>query len=274
MTFFKTYHFHIGVSIDGPEFLHNSNRVTRNGKGTFEQTMKGIQLLKKNDIPFTCISVVTVKTLDYADDFFSFFKDLNPISIGLNFEEVENINKKSSIDNSLRVQKKFRNFIERLYDLYIANERNLVIREFIEREKFILRSNHFKNGLGQQTVPYRIINVDTNGNFSTFSPELLTMSSNKYGDFVIGNVYTNSFSEALNTKKFKTIYSSLINGLINCKKSCEYFSVCGGGSPSNKYSENNSLESTETIYCKFRFQYMFDIILEKVQSYMNQNKES
>ena len=31
----------IGLSIDGPEFLHNANRLTRSGKGTFNEVIKG-----------------------------------------------------------------------------------------------------------------------------------------------------------------------------------------------------------------------------------------
>ena len=41
--FFKTHNVNLGVSVDGPEHVHNANRVTRSGKDTFAQTIGGIR---------------------------------------------------------------------------------------------------------------------------------------------------------------------------------------------------------------------------------------
>ena len=41
----KTPHFSVTASIDGPEQIHNKNRVDRNGKGTFAKSIKGLQKL-------------------------------------------------------------------------------------------------------------------------------------------------------------------------------------------------------------------------------------
>ena len=39
-------------------------------------------------------------------------------------------------------------------------------------------------------------------------------------------------------------------GVAMCRERCEYFSVCGGGEPVNKLSENGTFVSTETTYCR------------------------
>ena len=38
-------------------------------------------------------------------------------------------------------------------------------------------------------------------------------------------------------------------------------SFCGGGSPGNKFFENGSFASTETSYCKIRYKYLVDGML-------------
>ena len=48
--FFKENRFLIGVSIDGPEEIHNIYRKTTDGQGSFALTMHGIELLKKHGI--------------------------------------------------------------------------------------------------------------------------------------------------------------------------------------------------------------------------------
>lgn len=40
--FFAEMQINVGVSIDGPQLLHDKNRVTRSGRGTFDRTIAGI----------------------------------------------------------------------------------------------------------------------------------------------------------------------------------------------------------------------------------------
>ncbi|HZW71462.1 MAG TPA: radical SAM protein, partial [Hanamia sp.] len=149
--FFKEFDFKVSVSIDGPEFINDRYRVNRKGHGTFAKTMKGIEYLKKNDIEFSVISVVTDFTLDYADDFFAFFKSLNPLSVGLNVEEVENFNVTSNLFKSENVLSRYHNFINRLFDLYYSDlSIDFYFREFAQLENFVFKKNKFMTGFGQQ----------------------------------------------------------------------------------------------------------------------------
>lgn len=67
---FKEYQVLVGVSIDGPAFIHDAHRKTRSGKGSHASTMRGISLLQKNDIPVQIIAVITEDSLDYPDEIF------------------------------------------------------------------------------------------------------------------------------------------------------------------------------------------------------------
>lgn len=54
--------FLVGLSLDGPELIHNAHRTNRSGKGTFRQTMKGLEVLHKHKVNFatlTCINNVS-----------------------------------------------------------------------------------------------------------------------------------------------------------------------------------------------------------------------
>src|SRR5262245_4756633 len=48
----------LGVSVDGPEFLHDRHRRTRQGRGTLDRVLRGIHLLHEHDIPFHVITVL------------------------------------------------------------------------------------------------------------------------------------------------------------------------------------------------------------------------
>src|SRR5262249_60238887 len=51
-------------------------------------------------------------------------------------------------------------------------------------------------------------------------------------------------------------------GLDACGAQCEYYSVCGGGSPVNKLFENGSFTGTTTSFCTLTQMVPTDLILE------------
>lgn len=57
--FFKENNFLVGISLDGTKDIHNLNRVDYLNRDTFNSVMKGINILKKYDVDFNVLVVVT-----------------------------------------------------------------------------------------------------------------------------------------------------------------------------------------------------------------------
>ncbi|EPF1748988.1 anaerobic sulfatase maturase [Vibrio alginolyticus] len=73
--FFKRHDFIIGVSIDGPEHLHNHYRKNRAGRGTFAKTMKGIEILKLHGVSFATLTCVNDVTGQHPLEVYQFLRD-------------------------------------------------------------------------------------------------------------------------------------------------------------------------------------------------------
>ena len=107
-----------------------------------------------------------------------------------------------------------------------------------------------------------MLNVDSHGNVSSFSPELLGMKNKDYDDYLLGNININSLAEIHSACLRSALYRDIRAGTDACKAACEYFSVCHGGSPVNKLFENGSFISTETSFCTLTQKVPTDLILE------------
>ncbi|WP_246852499.1 anaerobic sulfatase maturase [Vibrio crassostreae] len=60
--FLAKNNFLVGLSIDGPELVHNTYRTNKAGRGTWRQTMKGVEILHKHNVNFatlTCVNNVS-----------------------------------------------------------------------------------------------------------------------------------------------------------------------------------------------------------------------
>ena len=74
--FFKANDFLIGVSIDGPEPLHNAYRKTADGRGSFTETMRGIELLQKHGVAFNTLTTVNRINMEQPLAVYRFLREL------------------------------------------------------------------------------------------------------------------------------------------------------------------------------------------------------
>lgn len=256
---FKKHQVHVGVSLDGPAFIHDAHRKTRTGLGTHASTMRGIAHLKQNEIDFNVIAVITEQSLDHADEMFNFFMEQGITDVGFNIEELEGVHQSSSLAGT-KVEARYRAFMQRFWELTAASEGAFKLREF-EHIGRLIYTNQRRQRRGL-TNPFVIVSIDSQGNFSTFDPELLAVKTDLYGDFILGNVLQDSFESVCQTEKFRQIAQDIEVGVELCRQSCQYFGVCGGGAASNKYWENGTFRSSETMACKYYEQIITDIVLE------------
>jgi len=113
--------------------------------------------------------------------------------------------------------------------------------------------------------PGAIINIDVAGNVTTFSPELLGVEDERYGKFHWGNVHTDDWQAVVSNPGFQQAYSDILVGIEQCRNSCAYFSVCGGGNPSNKLGELRTFAGAETQYCRLHVQAFADIVIDELE---------
>jgi uncharacterized protein len=107
-----------------------------------------------------------------------------------------------------------------------------------------------------------MVNVDCHGNVSSFSPELLGLKNAEYGNFIIGNINTDSLDAMLRSDIMQAMSRDIAAGTETCRQSCGYFSVCGGGAPVNKLAENGSFRSSATSFCRLTQMVPTDLILD------------
>ena len=260
--FFRRHDIHIGLSIDGPAELHDANRRTRSGKGTFNPTIRGLRLLKKHGVTFNIICVLTNTSMKDARTLYDFFCNEGVDHVCFNIEETEGIHRSKLIAAGDSAEQ-FRAFYREYVHLTLGAGRLHWVRE-IDAPFRVLFTTERDRTWNQQVTPFAIVTVDWEGNLSTFSPELIGMPASEFDDFKYGNVLHDSIATMQKSSGFQGTLKAIHQGVELCRNSCEYFPICGGGAPSNKFFENGTLSSSETAYCRSIIKTTADIILETI----------
>ncbi len=259
---FLRHGIQVGVSLDGPAALHDAHRRTRTGLGSHAATMRGIAQLQRHGIPFEVITVLTAASLDDPDGLFHFFVDHGIRDVGFNMEETEGANRLSSLDQP-GLEARWRAFLERFWELCATHPGALRLREFEALCGQVVGNARMDHT--DMNRPYVILSVDVEGRFSTFDPELLGVRTERYGDFVLGQVGRDSLESALNTPAFQQIAAEMAAGVEECRHSCDHFALCGGGAGSNKYWEKGTLACSETQACRWRVKVVADVVLSGLE---------
>jgi uncharacterized protein len=262
--FFVEHDVHPGVSVDGPAFLHDRHRRTRSGGGTFDRVLRGMRLLREHRIFFYVISVLTAESLLYPDELFDFYQEQQITMVAFNAEEIEGPHTTTSL-LGVQMRDRFRRFFSRFMDLALAADPPMVVREFDTTACAIHGERFGPGSRTQENKAWAIVNVDCEGNFGTYSPELLGIPSPRHGSFTLGNVACDSLESVLALERFQRLEQEIRQGVERCRQTCPYFGFCGGGAPANKYFENGSFDSTETLACRLSKQVCVDVTMDKLE---------
>lgn len=73
--FFKDHSFLVGLSVDGPQALHDAYRVDKRGKGSFERVMAGYEHLRTADVDVNVLCTVHAANQNHPLDVYRFFRD-------------------------------------------------------------------------------------------------------------------------------------------------------------------------------------------------------
>jgi uncharacterized protein len=256
---FKRWHVAVGVSIDGPRRFNDAHRLTRTGRSTFDRALAGIRLLRREGVPFHVISVLSQNSMDAPQELLDFYVAEDVEDVCFNVEESEGAHVSDLLIGD-DPQRRFRDFLNTFWRLARHGGKIRFIREIDGMLPRVFRpeGDRVRN---VQAEPFCMLNVDCNGNVSTFSPELLGLKNPKYNDFVIGNINVASLEDMRRGAAMDAMSRDIAAGVELCRKSCEYFSVCGGGAPVNKLFENGSFNSARTSFCDLTQKVPIDLIL-------------
>lgn len=75
-TFLKESDFLVGISIDGPRELHDRYRVDKQGRSSFDQVMRGVEVLKRHEVAFNTLTCLNRATSKKPLEVYRFLKDI------------------------------------------------------------------------------------------------------------------------------------------------------------------------------------------------------
>jgi len=265
--YFKEIGAEIGVSLDGPRDIHDAQRPRRHGRPSFDRVMRGVDLLRAHDIAVNVLSVLTPLSLSQPRRMFDFYCSERMSAVAFNVEEIEGEHLLSLLGDAGfgDVQRTYSAFMRYFLEENIRCGSPLAIRELTVQSQRLLQRARDRSHCADEAENHvgQVMTVSRAGEVSSWSPELASGACGDVAHFSLGNIHAvDSIDELLATPKALRIQAEIDEGIGYCRTNCAYFSVCGGGLPSNKFYENGTFCSTDTLRCRLQVQTLTDMLLD------------
>ncbi|WP_341703437.1 cyclophane-forming radical SAM/SPASM peptide maturase GrrM/OscB [Ferrovibrio sp.] len=263
--FIRAHNIQIGVSLDGPQALHDAHRRTRTGGGTFDRTMAGVRVLQAAGIPFHVIAVLSADSLGHAAEIHDFFAAHGIRQVGFNYDEQDGAQRRSSMDFA-GAEAAYGAFLGHFLDRALAAPGSAIVVRELAGAAAAIAGPPDVQAANHQADAFGILCVDVDGNVSTFSPELLGLRDARLGDFIIGNVHRDSLQDMTAQPYLHALQREIDAGVAACRRDCPCFRFCGGGAPANKLAETGRLDVTETLYCRLTKKAVLETVLGALET--------
>ncbi|MFY1696828.1 MULTISPECIES: cyclophane-forming radical SAM peptide maturase AmcB [unclassified Solwaraspora] len=242
--FFAAHRMRVSVSVDGPR-ARNDERRARGGRPAYDQIVRGVDALRRHDIAFSALCVVSDPQPGLAAELYEFFLTLGCDVLGINIEETEGVNVRSNGWAADAVA----GFWAELVGAWRRAPR-IHLREVEWTLRYVAAE---LDGTADEVLPRRLDPIPTiayDGSVVLLSPELAGFTDSRYGDFTSGNVLTTGLAQILAAAEQPGWITEFVAGVEACRQVCPYFRFCGGGHAANRYFEHGRFDGTETNHCR------------------------
>lgn len=239
---FKKYNVHIGISLDGFDKNTNQYRIYRNGKNSFEDVMKKIELLKLNNMSFGIIMTLTKNVVNREEEFYKFICDNN---LRCNIRPAFQC---SETDVDFMTNETYYEFFKKIFNIWIKDESKKLkitqIREiYDEFAKVLEPSYNNKSCSSSGNCFINFISLDCMGNLYSCNRTY----NNK--EFFYGNI--SEISKKQLEEKIIEKVKSRTQYIEKCKcKKCILYDECKGGCPANAYSMHKKIGMPDDSFCE------------------------
>ncbi len=226
-SFFADEEFLVGLSLDGPEALHNLFRRARDGSPTFKRVMQGNDLLVMHGIDAEILCVVNAENVKYPLELYRFFRQLGTPYITF-IPLVEKLKTPTDVVSNRSVTAEaFGSFLCLIFDEWLQKDIGKVkVQIFEEALRRAFKQEHtlciFKPVCGGVPV------VEHNGDF--FSCDHFVIPEHR-----LGNIRDFPLEDLLDCDKQKAFGQAKLNTLPRYCIDCEVRDMCNGECPKNRF---------------------------------------
>lgn len=230
---FKRYHWLLGVSLDGPEDIHDLYRYNKGGQPTWRKVMDAVALLQREEVEFNILCVLSQANVDRPREVYKFFRGLGIDNIQyIPLAEFEPDGRPMPFTISAE---QYGRFLCETFDVWWPDRRKVRVR-FFDNIAEALAGQKPGNCQMHETCDSYVV-VEYNG-------DIYPCDFFVERDWKLGNINLDSWAEVARRARRYSFAAKKTIGHPECQV-CEYASICHGGCPKFRHGPHRQFEDLD-----------------------------
>jgi uncharacterized protein len=218
--------FAVGISLDGPQEMHDSHRLTKGGNPTHSQAIRGYDLLRKHRISCDVLCVVHDRNVHHPTEVYRFFKRIKAPYISFLPLVEPQPDPDGGVSSRTVPSEAFGAFLCNIFDEWLSRDIGQVkIQAFEETAGAALGEEHasciFRKTCGDVLV------LEHNGDF--FACDHFVDKEHHFG-----NIRENSLADLIDDPRQRAFGRLKRDTLPRYCLECEVLPLCNGGCPKDR----------------------------------------
>jgi len=242
--FLSRNRFLIGLSVDGPQELHDAYRVDKGGQPTFARVMRGLEILKKHGVEFNTLTVINRLNSYRPNEVYRFLKQIGskflqfiPVVEQVAGEPDPNglvllkpyARQKTEVSDWSVEPLQFGRFLQQVFDNWVTQD---VGRIFVQIFDVALESWY---GLPQSLCVFavecgRALAVEHNG-------DLYSCDHFVYPENRLGNIMDRSMASLMSSTQQSRFGAAKATALPSDCQKCDVRFACNGECPKHRFTQ-------------------------------------
>ena len=239
-SFFREHNWLIGISIDGPQELHDKYRRARGGQPSFHKVMRGIRLLQKHGVEWNVMGVVNSFNADCPLDVYHFYKSIGaryiqftpiverllPHPDGRHLASVADTSPAPLASFSVS-PRQYADFVCRLFDEWVRQDVGEVYVQLFDAA--LARWMGLAPGICAmaETCGHAAV-IEHNG-------DVYSCDHFVFPEYLLGNIHHDSLTAMMYSARQQAFGEAKHNAVPPECRACEWNFVCNGGCPKDRF---------------------------------------
>ncbi len=223
---FRQYNWLLGVSLDGPEAMHDLYRFNKGGQPTWRKVVNAVEMLQAEKVEFNILCVLSQANVEKPREIYKFFRSLGVDNIQyIPLAEFEFDGRPMPFTIT---PAQYGRFLTETFDAWWPDRRKIRIRFFDNLAEALAGQKPGTCTMHETCDSYVVVEYNGDVYPCDFFVEK---------DWKLGNIELDSWTEIGRRAKRYNFASKKTIGHAECAV-CEYASICHGGCPKFRHAKN------------------------------------
>ncbi len=230
---------YVGISLDGTRELHDSYRKNAEGKPSFDEVIRGVELLKKHEVEFNIMATVNECNVNFPAEFYSSLKELSSF---VQFTPVVERTARGDVATWSVPPEKWGKFLCTIFDEWVRHDVGKIFVQYFD--------STLANWVDAPPSVCTLARTCGHAGVMEFNGDVYSCDHFVFPEHRLGNIHSRTLTAMMYSERQLQFGKNKHDALPKQCHACRFLFACNGECPKNRFAKTQNGEEGLNYLCQ------------------------